>query len=152
MIPTKAQLEQAVADGLTQQQAGDRFGCHKDTVTRYAKRYGVAWPHRARFSAEIGVEIDGRRMTLREAADENGIDRTTMYWRHKHGWRGRDLIDPPRHNSQAPPHYEVGYTRDEWREIVAYASARTINAASKMFGVPYGAITAAMRGEDERLG
>ena len=152
MMPTKEQIKQAIADRLTRRQAADRFGCSPDTVRRHAKKCGIRWPHWARFQPVVREWVNGESLTLRQAADRYGLHPSTVYWRHAHGWRGDDLVLPAAHDTRPQPFYETEYTGEDWREIIAFAKQRNIKAAAKCFGVPYGAVTAAMRGEAHRLG
>lgn len=149
---TREQLQQAIDDGLTQKEAGARFGCNPQTVRRWARRLGITWPHFGHFLPRQRLEVFGEWLSCREIADRYGLRHSTVCWRWRHGWRGADLAAPARCDTLPRDHYEAPYSAHEWREIAGYAEERGIKTAAATFGVPYGAVTAAMRGEDHRLG
>lgn len=150
MIPTKAQLEQAVDDGLTQIEAAKRIGCGSATVQRYAKRHGVRWPSKAEREARYAV-VRGQRMSLREIAAEYGIPWQTVAKRWERGLRGNDLAHPVKHYRQAPDVYELDKPMTFWMGVRELATARSPDKAARDFDVPIGAVNAAVRGEWERL-
>ena len=150
MIPTRDQLEEAAAEGLTQIQAAERIGCGPATVQRYRKRYGVAWPTKAYREARFAV-VRGKRMSIREIAAEYGIAWYTVAKRWERGIRGNALADPVRHWSQAPDVYELGYPLSWWRDVADLARYTSQDYAAYAFDIPVGAVGAAMRCEWWRL-
>lgn len=152
MIPTKQQLEQAVADGLSQQEAAERFQCARQTVQRCRKKYAVRWPHRGAHKPSRFVELNGEWLSLAEVARRYGFDRDVICKRFHNGDRGAHLVRPLRHVTPPPKCYEVGLSRSDWQVVMAVAREHTPLTAARRFDIPLGAVTAALRGEEERLG
>lgn len=96
------------------------------------------------------VTIDRLRMSLVEAAKHYGVPFSTVCNRYRAGLRGRDVVRRP--YGSGPQHsWELGISLAEWVPVLEYASERGAPAARQKFGLPQGAVNAALRGEWERI-
>jgi transposase-like protein len=79
-------LQLLLAQGVSVEQIGRRFGRHPSTVSYWMRKYGLEAPNRAKHAGRGGLNRDeladlvGRGMTIREIAGE--LDRSTATVRH----------------------------------------------------------------------
>jgi transposase len=79
-------LQLLLAQGVSVEQIGRRFGRHPSTVSYWMRKYGLEAPNRAKHAGKGGLERDelvelvGRGMTIREIA--GALDRSTATVRH----------------------------------------------------------------------
>lgn len=125
------------------------FGCHRWAIQNQARKAGVTSRHKSGHEPHM-VEIRGERMRLSEASRRYGISRRTLWHRIQAGDTGERLIRPVRPISR-PESYPLGVKVADWKVYAELAREIGVRRAAAKLGVPYGAITAAMRGEEERL-
>ena len=83
-------LQLLLAQGVSVEQIGRRFGRHPSTVSYWMRKHGLEAPNRAKHAAKGGiererlVELVGRGMTIAEIADEVALSKGAV--RH---WLGR---------------------------------------------------------------
>src|SRR6202046_244507 len=86
----KDALQLLLAQGVSVEQIGRRFGRHPSTVSYWMRKHGLEAPNRAKHAAKGGiererlVELVGRGMTIAEIADEVALSKGAV--RH---WLGR---------------------------------------------------------------
>src|ERR1700742_3665466 len=79
-------LQLLLAQGVSVEQIGRRFGRHPSTVSYWMRKHGLQAPNRAKHAGKGGLgqeelaELIGRGMTIREIADE--LERSTATVRH----------------------------------------------------------------------
>ena len=82
----KDALQLLLAQGVSVEQIGRRFGRHPSTVSYWMRKHGLEAPNRAKHAGKGGLDRDelaelvARRMTLRQIAGE--LDRSTATVRH----------------------------------------------------------------------
>lgn len=104
-----------------------------------------------RRSNAVYIELDGERVTLAEAARSRGLTLSCIYQRYRAGERGQRLLRPQEKRYRRPKTYHLNMTMREWEIVLDHAKRISIDAAANRYGVPYGAITAMLRGEWERV-
>jgi transposase-like protein len=83
-------LQLLLAQGVSVEQIGRRFGRHPSTVAYWMRKHGLEAPNRAKHAAKGGIEPErlteliARGMTIAEIADEVGLSKGAV--RH---WLGR---------------------------------------------------------------
>jgi transposase len=83
-------LQLLLAQGVSVEQIGRRFGRHPSTVSYWMRKYGLEAPNRAKHASKGGIarqrltELVGRGMTIGEIAQEVGLSKGAV--RH---WLGR---------------------------------------------------------------
>jgi transposase len=83
-------LQLLLAQGVSVEQIGRRFGRHPSTVSYWMRKYGLEAPNRAKHASKGGIERErltelvGRGMTIGEIAEEVGLSKGAV--RH---WLGR---------------------------------------------------------------
>ena len=79
-------LQLLLAQGISVEQIGRRFGRHPSTVSYWMRKHGLEAPNRAKHAGKGGLDRDeladlvGRGMTIREIA--GALDRSTATVRH----------------------------------------------------------------------
>jgi transposase len=79
-------LQLLLAQGVSVEQIGRRFGRHPSTVSYWMRKYGLEAPNRAKHAGKGGIDraalgaLVGRGMTIRQIATE--LDRSTATIRH----------------------------------------------------------------------
>ena len=82
----KDALQLLLAQGVSVEQIGRRFGRHPSTVSYWMRKYGLEAPNRAKHAGKGGIDraalavLVGRGMTIRQIATE--LDRSTATVRH----------------------------------------------------------------------
>jgi transposase-like protein len=82
----KNALQLLLAQGVSVEQIGRRFGRHPSTVSYWMRKHGLEAPNRAKHAGKGGVDRDeladlvARRLTIRQIAGE--LDRSTATVRH----------------------------------------------------------------------
>jgi len=146
--------------GWEQWQVAKEFGVSTSAIRRWGRGGGIRWPcpkvrlnslRNGRDKSAKKVEYKGAIRTLAEIARMSGISYTTVCRRHSKGDRGEALGRPVKHSGKRPKIYDLGHSWSDWQMILEVAEKKTLNATSRQFGVPLGAITAAQRGEWFRL-
>jgi len=145
--------------GYSQTQAAAHFGVSTTAMCEWVRAAGIDW----RNALYKQVRYRGEMLPLREAARRAGVNYHTAHSRWMRGWRGPRLLRKVRstHSRQPPRFYEVGLSREEWdlaielcghyeKELDCQHAAR--RKVADRFGVPVGALGAAIRGEWDRLG
>lgn len=131
--------------GATLRDVAEQLGCHHDTVRQQAAKAG----YRKRRST---IEYEGELLNFAELSERTGIGAGTLWMRYQSGKRGKELVEPL-HIGKCKEHvYELGLSVEVWEQVAQEARARGVRGAYNKFRLPYGAISAAMRGEWERLG
>jgi transposase len=83
----KETLEYLLAQGVSVEQIGKRFGKDPSTVSYWMEKYGLVSRYRERHAAKGGIERErleelvGRGMTIAEIAAEVGLSKGTVrHW------------------------------------------------------------------------
>lgn len=143
-----------LADRLAQRQSyteiGRAFGLSKNQVYRRAKWWGLKTQRAAKHEPQVFVEIAGERMTLYRASQRLGIEYRVLIARWRRGWRGAELLRPRIRTK--PTEYELGLSEKDWKAAAALADEIGTRHAANRLRLPYGAISAAQRGEWGKLG
>jgi transposase len=107
-------LTALLAQGLSVEKIGKRFGKHPSTVSYWMDKYGLAAPNREKHAAKGGVErerLEGlveAGMTIAEIAEEVGLSKTAVrHWLRRHGLKTRNKVGP-RLGQAAPRAKEAG--------------------------------------------
>jgi len=145
----RGEIAELILAGHSYCQLAQHYGCHKNAIAYQAKKAGVASRYRSGHEPHW-ITIHGERMRLQHAAERYGIDRRLLAFRLRMGDTGDRLIRPVR-PTQRPEVYELGYSVRDWRRYAELGRDIGPRRAMHKTGVPFGAITAAMRGEEERL-
>lgn len=159
--PAHEALRRLAESGMTMDEVGEKYGTTKYGVRSLKIRLGCDWrwptgkstrqKMRENARHQIRVEYRGRLVTLAEIARRANLNYTTVVMRYRSGLRGKDLTRRPSTRGQRPAEYELGISMSDWKVIVDHARATSIGNARHKFGVPEGAIKAALRGEWHRL-
>gem|GEM_PF-5414005 len=104
-----------------------------------------------RRSNAVYIELDGERVTLAEASRRRGLTLSCIYQRYRAGDRGQRLLRPQEKRYRRPKTYNLELSMRDWEIVLDHAKRVSIDAAAIRYGVPYGAITAMLRGEWERV-
>ena len=110
-------LQLLLAQGVSVEQIGRRFGRHPSTVSYWMRKHGLEAPNRAKHASKGGIERErltelvGRGMTIAEIAEEVGLSKGAVrhwlgrYNLHTSHRRGRRSGPASRDAKQAgPPH------------------------------------------------
>lgn len=146
------EIRAAIKHSLTMQEAAAIWGLSPTHVSRTVSALGMCWPNMRRLWRSRWIWVDGQYLTLATAAKRAGLRKNNLYRRHKMGIRGPALFGPATWDTRAPAYYEIGWSWSEWCQAVALADEIGDDAARQRLGIPKGAISAARRGEVERLG
>ncbi|MBV9819079.1 MAG: helix-turn-helix domain-containing protein [Solirubrobacterales bacterium] len=90
-----------VAQGLSAERIGQRFGRHPSTVSYWMRKYGLGAPNRHKHAARGGIDeaqlralVDAGR-TMAQIAVETGVSRTTArHWLRRYGLRTHNRVGP----------------------------------------------------------
>jgi transposase len=92
----KDALQLLLAQGVSVEQIGRRFGKHPSTVSYWMRKHGLEAPNRAKHAAKGGIgrerltELVGRGMTISEIATEVGLSKGAVrHWLGRYGLRTR---------------------------------------------------------------
>lgn len=88
----RASLEQLLAQGLSLEQIGRRFGRHESTIAYWAKKYGLVAANRGKHAAKGGLRREEleplveRGMTIAQIAAAAGRSKATVrHWLRRYG-------------------------------------------------------------------
>jgi len=143
------EIAQALRAGASYGEVAARLGVDKKAIYHHAKRMGIDSQHDANTGTAV-VEIRGERLCLNEVAHRYGISSTTLYYRYVAGDRGERLIRRPQ-AQVVPSVYELGLSVADWDWVAEIGRKLGARRARDTLALPQGAISAAMRGEYERL-
>ena len=97
-------LVSLLAQGLSVERIGKRFGKHPSTVSYWMKKYGLAAPNREKHVAKGGIErarledLTAKGMTIAQIAREVGLSKATVrHWMRQYGLRS---LNPSRRASR----------------------------------------------------
>lgn len=132
-------------------QAGDRLrdvadvlGCCPEAVRQQAKKAG----YRIRRAA---FKHEGEWTTFTELAERTGIQMNTLWLRYQRGKRGKELVQPLHIGKCRHYVYYLDLSYSAWQEVAEEARRRGIRETYNKLRLPMGAISAAVRGQWERL-
>src|ERR1700709_1667317 len=106
-------LQLLLAQGVSVEQIGRRFGRHPSTVSYWLRKHGLEAPNRAKHASKGGIErarlieLVDRGMTIAEIATAVGLSKGAVrHWLGRYGLqtrhrRGRRL-GPGNHDAQPP--------------------------------------------------
>ena len=106
-------LQLLLAQGVSVEQIGRRFGRHPSTVSYWMRKHGLEAPNRAKHAGKGGiereqlVELVGRGMTIAEIGEEVGLSKGAVrHWLGRYGLqtshrRGRRSVADSRDAKQA---------------------------------------------------
>lgn len=101
-----------IEKGLSLTAAGERLGCTRPTIARWADRLGVKWDTPEPWESEERLlELyEGKGLTTYEVADELGCDqKTVLNWMDEYGIERRDPPErPPLLRGRDSPHWKGG--------------------------------------------
>ena len=164
-------VAELAAEGLSKIAAADRIGMNRTRFAYWTKRLPVQWRFRDGLRSPEGarllgqevirqrlqrddatwVEIDGERVTLKEASRRTGIGYSCLCRRYQRGLRGADLLRKPKRRWKVPSIYHLDITAHDAQLVLEMVSEVGAKRTASKLGLPYGAITALMRGEWERV-
>jgi transposase len=91
-------LQLLLAQGVSVEQIGRRFGRHPSTVSYWMRKHGLEAPNRAKHASKGGIERErlielvGRGMTIAEIAEEVGLSKGAVrHWLGRYGLQTRHL-------------------------------------------------------------
>lgn len=137
--------------GVSYRQCANELGVSMSTIRKYKNKWGLESRNEPVGVTRQYVTYKGERMGIWQAAKKAGIPPDTLWYRLRRGWRGDDLFKPVRKYHQ-PNVYELDVPIREWRLVASLAREVGPKKAANTMRLPYGAITAAMRGEESKLG
>jgi len=149
---TPEALSSLLSRGYSYEQVARQYGVHRQTVANYAKRWGMRSAHPPHNPGSLFVEFRGERLNLNQIATRLGIDYKVIWDRYRRGDRGEALARPPRKKRPTPDCYDLDISLSDWREYAQLAREVGLKTAANRTGLPYGALSAAVRGEWNRLG
>jgi hypothetical protein len=148
--------------GLSRRQAAAVLGVSPATLRTWIDTLEIDWPldlqaQSRRLTQALSartpkrIQIGDEWMSFAEAARRSNVPLSTLFERYKLGDRGKRLLRRKRRYRKPTDCYRVGISRREWQQVVDYATKHGKKATHNRLKIPMGAITAAMRGEWERL-
>lgn len=81
----------AVSSGYSDDLTIDRIDVNGDYCPENC-RWATIAEQNSNTTRNVSVEINGKTQTLSQWAKESGIHKNTLFYRHKHGYSGEDLI------------------------------------------------------------
>jgi DNA-binding transcriptional ArsR family regulator len=97
----KDSLTALLAQGLSVEKIGKRFGKHPSTVSYWMDKYGLATPNREKHAGKGGIERERLEelvetgMTIAEIAVEVELSKTAVrHWLRRHGLKTRNKVGP----------------------------------------------------------
>jgi len=149
---TPTVLSSLLSQGESYEQVARRFGVNRQTVSNYAKRWGMRSAHPPHNPGTLFDVFHGERLNLNQIARRLDIPYKVIWDRYRRGDRGDDLTRPPRKKRPTPDCYDLDISLSDWREYAQLAREVGLKTAANRTGLPYGALSAAVRGEWSRLG
>lgn len=146
------EIVRRLESGESLQAIADRLGCTREPIRRIAVERGVKSKHPAKAPGKIWIEEGDETITLHAFAKRYGIPYKIAYQRWQRGDRGERLRRPHKRHASPPPCYQCGVSLAQWRLYAEAAREVGPLTISNRTGLPYGAISAAVRGEWDRLG
>lgn len=143
------EIEYCIRAGMTSYQAASRLRVRRNGLLRQCARLGIRWPYDPADRAPKPIWCRGRWWSFAQVAREVGTSRERIKRRYDRGDRGERLFRPVRRWGDGA--WEVGLSCAEWQSVLEFARQSGVSWAATQFGVPRGAIQAALRGEWERL-
>lgn len=147
----RERLAELFEQGASYNQAAAELGVGRATITKYAKRWGLSSKNPRPATCHY-ITYQGERMSIAEAAQRAGLHPDTLRDRIVRGLPEHRWFQPARRYTTAPRYYALDLPLSEWRMYADLAREIGPKAVHDSTGLPYGAITAAMRGEEDRLG
>lgn len=150
---------------MTMKAAADAWGVSEAFVQREAARQGIRWPrfvgeaHRRsirdgcqRYAEETAsrVMVFGQDIRVSQAALLIGMSESGFRRRLTLGVSA-NIARRPSNTGRRKRHYSLGLSEADYAVIIPFAREHGIQKASRTFGIPYGAVSAALRGDYERL-
>lgn len=149
---TRADLAAELATGDTFGQIARRWGANRKTLWLRAKRWGLSHDLKPGNPGVHATWFRGEQRTLHAIAAMVGVHYNTVWRRYHKGHRGEQLARPARAKTPVPDCYDLGLSLTQWREYAALAAEIGLKAAHNRTGLPYGALSAAINEDWERLG
>lgn len=155
-------LEELKKEGLNKCTAADRLQITKNTLLSWIKKHDIDWPlyteearekrsETLRTKTDYWVTYRRKKMTLSEACRLRGMPYKVVLERYKKGDRGARLWRRIRRYKKTPKVFQIGLSMTELESVVQLAEQIGAKAAAQKYGIPMAAVSAAMRGELERI-